>query len=193
MNNDKAREETGDAGLLRAFAEGDAEALDVLVQRYRTVLFSWFVGMTGNRADAEDLFQDLWIRVMRHASRFSDISFKAWMWRIARNLLIDFRRKRRPDRSLDAVETEDDQPLLDQLMSAERGPAERAERADLTRRVMREVGGLPPVQREVFLLRVRSDMPFNEIADLLGIPLSTALGRMHDAMTKLKKALAEEI
>jgi RNA polymerase sigma-70 factor (ECF subfamily) len=184
--------EASDAELLRAFSCGDAKSLDVLVERYRPALFSWFVGMTANRADAEDLFQDLWIRVMRHAGRFNDVSFKAWIWRIARNLLIDFRRKKKPDISLDAVESEDDQPLLDQLVSAEAGPAERSERSDLTRRVMRVVGTLPAVQREVLLLRVQADMPFSEIAELLGIPLNTALGRMHDATTKLKKALAEE-
>lgn len=185
-------EATSDADLLSAFSKGDAAALDELVRRYRSALFPWFVGMTGNRSDAEDLFQDLWFRVIRHAGRFNDVSFKAWLWKIARNLVIDFRRKRKPDVSLDAVENEDDQPLLDQLMASDRGPAQRVEQADLTRRVMRAVGALPEVQREVFLMRVQADLPFNEIAAALKVPLNTALGRMHDAMTKLKKALAEE-
>ena len=57
---------------------------------------------------------------------------------------------------------------------------------------MDAVTRLPEVQREVFLMRVQGDLPFNEIAETLKIPLNTALGRMHDAMTKLKKLLAEE-
>ncbi len=185
-------EPTSDADLLRAFAGGDSRALDELVARYRQALFSWLCGMTGNRSDAEDLFQEIWVRVIRHAERFNDVSFKAWLWKIARNLVIDFRRKRKPDLSLDAVEDEDEQSLLDRLVAGGRGPAENIELDDMTRRVMAAVGRLPEVQREVFLMRVQADLPFNEIARLLQIPLNTALGRMHDAMAKLKKLINEE-
>jgi RNA polymerase sigma-70 factor (ECF subfamily) len=160
--------------------------------RYRQALFYWLLGMTGNRADAEDLFQDVWFRVIRHAGRFNDVSFKAWLWKIARNLLIDFRRKRKPDISLDAVDDEEDQPLLDQLTAKGAGPAARVELDDMTKRVMRAVTTLPEVQRDVFLMRVQGDLSFSEIAETLNIPLNTALGRMHDAMTKLKNLLAEE-
>jgi RNA polymerase sigma-70 factor (ECF subfamily) len=184
--------ETSDAELLRSFAQGDASAMDQLVARYRQALFSWLLGMTGNRADAEDLFQDIWFRVIRHAARFNDVSFKAWLWKIARNLLIDFRRKRKPDISLDAVDDTDDHPLVDQLMAKGVGPAEEVEWADMTKRVMRAVAVLPEVQRDVFLMRVQGNLSFSEIAETLSIPLNTALGRMHDAMTKLKKLLTEE-
>ncbi|MEI7900974.1 MAG: sigma-70 family RNA polymerase sigma factor [bacterium] len=184
--------ENSDAVLLSAFAKGDTVAMDQLVARYRSALFSWLLGMTGNRADAEDLFQDVWFRVIRHAERFNDVSFKAWMWKIARNLLIDFRRKRKPDMSLDVVDDEDDHPLVDQLTAKGTGPAEAVELDDMTKRVMRAVTTLPEVQRDVFLMRVQGDLSFSEIAETLGIPLNTALGRMHDAMTKLKKLLAEE-
>ena len=184
--------ETSDAELLLCFSKGDLAAMDQLVARYRSALFSWLLGMTGNRADAEDLFQDVWFRVIRHAERFNDVSFRAWLWKIARNLLIDFRRKRKPDISLDAVEEEGDTPLVDQLTARGMGPAKAVEMDDMTRRVMRAVTTLPEMQREVFLMRVQGDLSFNEIAETLNIPLNTALGRMHDAMTKLKKLLAAE-
>jgi len=186
-------EQTDDADLLFAYSKGDVSAMDCLVGRYRQALFSWFMGMTGSRADAEDLFQDLWVRVIRNADRFENVSFRAWMWQIARNLLIDFRRKKKPDVSLDAVETEDDQPLLDQLVSPERGPAEELEQADLAKRAMRAVGQLPEIQREIFLMRVQGDLSFSEIAATLKIPLNTALGRMHDATTKLRLILTKEM
>ncbi len=184
--------ETSDAELLRSFSQGESAAMDQLVARYRSALFSWLLGMTGNRADAEDLFQDVWFRVIRHAGRFNDVSFRAWLWKIARNLLIDFRRKRKPDISLDAVVNEDDVPMVDQLIARDTGPAKAVELDDMTKRVMRAVTTLPDVQRDVFLMRVQGDLSFNEIAETLNIPLNTALGRMHDAMTKLKKLLTEE-
>jgi len=186
-------EQTDDADLLFAYSKGDVSAMDCLVGRYRQALFSWFMGMTGSRADAEDLFQDLWVRVIRNADRFENVSFRAWMWQIARNLLIDFRRKKKPDVSLDAVETEDDQPLLELLVSPEKGPAEELEQMDLAKRAMRAVGQLPEIQREIFLMRVQGDLSFSEIAETLKIPLNTALGRMHDATTKLRAILTKEM
>ena len=190
---EKPEDSISDADLLSAFANGEASALDLLVARYRQALFSWLMGMVGNRADAEDLFQDIWFRVIRHAGRFNDVSFKAWLWKIARNIVIDFRRKRKPDVSLDAVEDDgESQPLLNQLTADGLGPAESVERDDLTKRVMGAVASLPDVQREVFLMRVQGNLSFGEIAATLDVPLNTALGRMHDAMTKLKKMLGDE-
>jgi RNA polymerase sigma-70 factor (ECF subfamily) len=184
---------TRDADLLAAYVKGDVPSLDALVGRYRQTLFSWFLGMTGSRSDAEDLFQEVWIRIIRNADRYKDVSFRAWMWQIARNLLIDFRRKRKPNISLDAVEEDEDQPLLETLIAPDASPREVVERTDLARRAMQAVGKLPAVQREVFLMRTQGDLPFNEIAQILKIPLNTALGRMHDATTRLRQLLMKEM
>jgi len=186
-------EEKSDADLLADYVKGNVVALDLLVERYRQALFSWFIGMTGSRSDAEDLFQEVWIRIIRNSDRFKNVSFRAWMWQIARNLLIDFRRKRKPDVSLDMVDDEGDHPLLETLVAPNASPREEAERNDLAMRAMQAVGKLPAVQREVFLMRTQGDLPFNEIAKALKIPLNTALGRMHDATTRLKKLLMKEM
>lgn len=182
-----------DAELLAAYVQGHVASLDQLVARYRQPLFTWFMGMTGSRSDAEDLFQDVWVRVIRNADRFEDVSFRAWMWQIARNLLIDFRRKRKPDISLDAVDDEEDQPLLETLVAKEASPRDDVERTDMARKAMQAVGKLPAVQREVFLMRIQGDLPFSEIAKILKVPVNTALGRMHDATTRLKQMLMKEM
>jgi RNA polymerase sigma-70 factor, ECF subfamily len=184
---------TSDAALLAAYVQGRVQSLDELVERYRKPLFSWFVGMTGSHSDAEDLFQDLWIRVIKNADRFKDVSFRAWMWQIARNLLIDFRRKKKPDFSLDEVSDEEDHPLLETLVAKGPTPQQDVERTDLAIKAMQAVGQLPAVQREVFLMRVQGDLSFNEIAKILDVPLNTALGRMHDATTRLKQMLSKEM
>ena len=70
-------------------------------------------------------------------------------------------------------------------------PQQGVERTDLALKAMQAVGQLPAVQREVFLMRVEGDLPFQEIAKILKVPLNTALGRMHDATTRLKQMLKE--
>ena len=191
----KEEAQRSDEELLESFVHGNADAMDSLVLRYRDALFHWFLGMTGSHADAEDLFQDCWIRMIRAADRFTAISFKAWMWRIAKNLLTDYRRRQRGDLSLDApVATGDDGTevsLGERIASSESAPSERLETTDLYAKVVEAVRRLPEKQREVFLLRTEADLSFKEIAEQLGVPLNTALGRMHDAMEKLKGWLAE--
>lgn len=181
---------------MAAYVRGDVSAMDALVARYRQPLFAWFLGMSGNRADAEDLFQDCWFRVIRSAERFSDISFKAWLWRIARNLVIDLRRKKKPDTSLDVPfdmdGIGDGTTLGDLIPAATYTPGQEVELADMRQRVRLAVASLTPGQREVFLMRTEAGLPFNEIARQLDIPLNTALGRMHDALGKLKGWLNKE-
>ena len=184
---------TSDADLLSSYLDGDANAFRVLEQRYRKPLFAWLTTSLGNRSDAEDLYQDVWYKIIQKAESFKDVSFKAWIWKIARNKVIDFRRKNRPDLILDETASEDDQPMVEKLASADGGPAIHVETDDLTRKVLLIVGTLPDNQREVFLMRLQGHMSFNEIAEALEIPLNTALGRMHDAMKKIKKQMAEVI
>lgn len=182
-----------DSQLLGLYAQGNARAFDFLVQRYTKSLYAWLRSQLGNDADAGDLFQETWIRVARHADRFSDVSFKAWLWRIARNQTIDFYRRRRLETvSLDANMGEDGATFLDAMPSLEAMPVSYCDASEQEVRIRELVDALPAVQREIFLLRTQSSLSFQEIATMLSIPLNTALGRMHDALQKLKKSLKEE-
>lgn len=181
-----------DTELLALYAKnGECEAFDELVERYRRPLFSWFLGMTGSRADAEDLFQDLWVKAMKHAEGFKDVSFRAWMWKVARTTLVDHVRRLRPTVSLDETDPEDEDsvPLSDRIPDMRPTPDQEAASADMARRLRSEIARLPAPQREVVLMRTQGGLQFNEIAQTLGIPLGTALGRMRDAVAKLKAAL----
>ncbi|MDA3927254.1 MAG: sigma-70 family RNA polymerase sigma factor [Kiritimatiellae bacterium] len=184
-------DEISDAELIDFYVKGDSSAFAALESRYRKQLFAWLVSSLSNRSDAEDLYQDIWMKIIKKADSFKNVSFKAWMWKIARNRVIDFRRKKQPDLTLDTSFNEDAQPFVERLKSKETGPAKRFEIDEMTQKVFFIVGQLPDNQREVFLLRMESHLSFNEIATSLDIPLNTALGRMHDAIKKVKKKLLE--
>lgn len=185
-------EEKSDAQLIAGFCKGDVRAFDVLVARYRRPLFAWICKQVTNREDADDIFQETWIRVARNAEKFSDVSFRAWLWRIARNLVIDHFRRRKEQISLDA-ESEEGSSLLDTLQASDPKPYELMSAGDAEKIVLRVIESLPPVQKEVFTMRMQGGLSFNEIAAALQVPLNTALGRMHDAVQKIRKALAKEM
>lgn len=184
-------EEKTDARLMAEFCRGNARAFDEIVARYKRPLFAWLCRQVTNRDDADDIFQETWIRVARNAEKFSDISFRAWLWRIARNLVIDHFRRRREQISLDA-QTDENSALLDTLRAPDPQPHEWMTANDTAEVALRAIDRLPPVQREVLTLRMQAGLSFNEIAAMLEIPLNTALGRMHDAVQKIRKALEKE-
>ena len=180
-----------DATLLRAFRDGRAEAMDTLVARHGASLMGYLAAMTDPEA-ARDLWQDAWLRVIRNPASFRAGAFRAWLFTIARNLIIDRFRRREPEASLDApIRGDDSLTLADCIPSSMRTPAGELELGDLRARAAACVRALPRDQREVFLLRVQAEMSFADIAARLGVPLNTALGRMHYATVKLRKMLEE--
>jgi len=188
--------EPSDADLLKSYAAGDLAAFDLLFNRHRTGLYTWLRHTLGSAQDADDIFQETWIRVIRHAHRYVDIGFKAWLWKIARSRVIDFRRARREMASLDAdcsTEETGELTLKDSLAAETPSPAQSAVDGETGELIARSLTSLTPNQKEVFLLRTQSGLPFKEIATLLEIPLGTALGLMRDATNKLKRVLQKEI
>jgi len=178
--------ELSDADVLREYARGDVTALDVLVCRHGAALLGFLKAMTRDAEAAEDLFQETWLRVIRKPGGFTGGSFRAWVWRIARNLLID-RSRRRTEATLE--ESGDDGSLLDQLAEPGREPWEVVSGRDLEAGIAACVARLPESQREVFLLRTQAGLSFTEIAGMLQVPLNTALGRMHYAVARLRQEL----
>ena len=181
-----------DAALLRAFRDGRPEGMDLLVARHGDSLMGYITAMTDPEA-ARDLWQDAWLRVIRSPEKFRHGAFRAWLFTIARNLIIDRFRRREPDTSLDAPLGEDGMTLADILPANMRDPASEFELGEIGAAAAACVRALPPDQREVFLLRVQAEMSFSEIAAQLRVPLNTALGRMHYAVTKLRKMLEEKL
>ena len=182
---------TSDELLIAAYRDGEVEALDGLVLRYKRQLFGFIVDMTGSSNDADEVFQEVWYRVIRKLHLYKQKNFLGWLIRIARNIIIDRARKRKPDVSLDA-ENGNGGALRDTIAGAGPGPADHIKSCDLAKRLERAISALPKEQKEVFLMRIRTEISFKEIASIQGVSINTALARMQYAVTKLKPALLKD-
>ena len=187
--------ERSDEELLADFQAGDARAFERLLRRHRGPLFTFLLRMLGDRQRAEDLTQEAFLRLVRAAASWQPrAKFQTWLYTVARNLCVDQSRRdrfRRAD-SLDAQTPGSDgdgPPLVEAIASDGPLPDRAAESARLRPVLERALSGLPPEQREVFLLREQSGMPFKEISELLGINENTVKSRMRYALEGLRKLL----
>jgi RNA polymerase sigma factor (sigma-70 family) len=174
-----------DLELARAFQKGSEAAAGVLVERHGRPLMAY---LRAKSPEAEDLFQETWLRAFRRIGSFKGGNFRAWLTVIARNGMIDRSRRRQPTVSLDAHD-ETGHTLSDTLRDGTPTAPVRLAGQEDGERILERIQALPADQREVFLLRTQQELSFAEIARLLHIPLNTALGRMHYAVTKLRREL----
>ena len=178
-----------DAILLAAYRDGDAEALGRLVEKYKRPLFGFLSRFAARPGEADEWFQETWVRAIRHMNLFRQKNLLSWLFRIAHNLVIDQARRRKPDCSLDAPHPETGRPLSDHVPAESLSPALEAAGRDLGRHIEAAANLLPVEQREVFWLRMAADLPFKEIARIQRCSVNTALGRMQYAIAKLRAAL----
>ena len=187
-------EEVPDADLMEFYAKGRPEAFEVLLNRHERGVYNFILRSCGNPAKAEDLTQDVFLKVIRSASRYKRTAkFTTWLYTIARNCCIDHARKHGRvrhvslDRSVSGNEGDDDRTFLNNLADdgADAGNVSII-RKDFRARLKQALDTLPEEQREVFLLREVSGLKFREIADIVGIPENTVKSRMRYALEALR-------
>ena len=178
-----------DAKLLAAYRDGDVEALGLLVEKYKRPLFGFLARFAANPGEADEWFQETWVRAIRHMNYFRQKNLPSWLFRIAHNLIIDQSRRKKPDCSLDAP-VADGAFLADLIPAVALSPADEAAGRDLGRHIAAAAASLPVEQREVFWLRLDAGLPFKEIARIQRTSVNTALARMQYALAKLRAALA---
>lgn len=184
------------ADLIRRAQNRDPEAFDALIDAYGRRLHGYLYRLTGSRDDADDLLQELFLRVVRMIGGYThDGRFEAWLFRIATNLARD--RVRRCGRAAGVVNWE-----AEAAGGRDGGPAGTAStsepppdsslilREDVDA-LQRALADLPGAEREVVLLRHFSELSFPEIARLMGTPLGTALARAHRGLAKLRLRLGD--
>lgn len=166
-----------------AYRGGDAGAFETLYRRHRAALFRFILRAVKQRAAAEELFQDAWMRVIEARSRYApQARFTTWLYTIAHNLLVDHWRRK----GLTLVE------LNEELDAASPdNPARQAEARESLARFLHALEALPAAQREAFLLHEEAGLSVAEIAKVTGAGEEAAKSRLRYAMAKLKAAVDE--
>jgi len=173
------------AGLKRQ----DPELLDQLIDTYQHRLMRYLMFLTGKREVAEDLFQEVWIRVLRRGSQYNGKArFDTWIFTIARNLVIDLSRKRTMA-SLDEMREggEDERPF--EIIQDGPSPLEQFQYRENAAELATVMLSLEPSYREVLTLRFHEEMSLEEIAGVTRAPLSTVKSRLYRGLAALKPQL----
>jgi RNA polymerase sigma-70 factor, ECF subfamily len=191
------RTEATDEALMIRFQSGDRPAFAVLLRRHQAPLYNFVLRHLRSAPSAEEVVQDAFVRVVQSAADFKhEARFTTWLYTIARNLCIDHLRKSvlRRHPSLDAPKPGEqaEGPTLGEQTADARPDVERAAASgEIRERVLAAVAALPDEQREVFLMREVSNLPFKEIARVVGVPENTVKSRMRYALERLQEALSD--
>jgi RNA polymerase sigma-70 factor (ECF subfamily) len=176
------------AGLKRQ----DAGLLDELIVRYQHRLMRYLLYLTSNREMAEDLFQEVWMRVLVRGAQFNgQARFDTWLFTIARNLVIDHRRKRTMS-SLDELfesKSDDDRPMSFEIADGEPTPFDCFTNLEDRERIAAALLQMDTVYREVLVLRFHEELSLEEISKVTHAPLSTVKSRLYRGLSAIKPKL----
>jgi RNA polymerase sigma-70 factor (ECF subfamily) len=185
-----------DETLMVRYQEGDVRAFEILLTRHRRAIYNFIFRYVGSREVAEDLMQEAFLRVIKGAEDYQrQAKFTTWLYTIARNLCVDHSRrmKHRKAQSLDAPLGKDGDggTLLDVVAGHEMAADRKVVSTELAGKMKQAIESLSEEQREVFLMREFLDLPFKQIAEVVGVPENTVKSRMRYALEKLRLELEE--
>ena len=177
--------------IAHGLRQRDPELLDRLIEQYQYRLFRYLMYITGNQERAEDFFQETWIRVLERGHQYDGKSkFEAWLFSIARHLVIDWQRAKKPQ-SLDAL-TNPEEVAPMEFAGDEPSPLHVVLSRESEVSVQASLGKLPAAYREVLLLRFQEELGLAEIASVLGAPISTVKSRLYRGLEDLRGLLTGE-
>jgi len=185
------------AQLVRRCAQGDATAWEEIVQRFHRRIYNICYRFAGSADDAQDLTQEVFIKVYKTVSSFDGekASFNTWVTTVTRNLLVDHFRKTRNDRATDSIDAaqgadEDGPTLADRLASdGSENPQRHVESRERREMVQRALQQISPDLREAVILRDLQDMDYREIAQVLKVPEGTVKSRINRGRAELARLL----
>ncbi|MEO8439688.1 MAG: sigma-70 family RNA polymerase sigma factor [Spartobacteria bacterium] len=182
--------------LVRKAQEGDTEAFDQLVGRFRNRVFGMIYNMVHNEQDAWDLSQDSFVKAWKSIARFrGQSSFYTWIYRIVMNVTIDWLRKKQVKGTGaefdDAIQLKEIDPASRTVPHADALPHERMQHQEIRRRIDLAIAQLSPEHRAVILMKEIEDMQYHEIAESLGCSIGTVMSRLFYARKKLQNLLRD--
>jgi RNA polymerase sigma-70 factor (ECF subfamily) len=195
-------ESPADEQLMRAYATGQADAFDMLYDRHQIRLWRYIFRSVGDTATADDLAQEVWLRVARQADSYRPRAgapdrpvarFTTWLFTLARNRTIDHLRAARPTVSLDEALDGGSEHTLAETLAAPSGfgPVRRIENRQQAAQLLAALEALPPGQRDAFLLQAEGGMSVADIAAATGVGAETAKSRLRYARAALRRALED--
>lgn len=182
-----------DEVLMLRYKEGDLEAFEILLERYQQPLFSFVLRFCNDYHQAEDLVQEVFLRLIKSAKTYEPkAKFSTYIYTFAHNICVDnFRRgKKRKTTSLSQpIDAEQELTFEDTVKDERANPEKEYRQRSLEKALQEAVSELPEEQREVFLLREQMNLPFEEIARVVGCLPSTAKSRMRYALQSIRQKL----
>ncbi|MEA3462607.1 MAG: sigma-70 family RNA polymerase sigma factor [Bacteroidota bacterium] len=184
---------SSDQNLVQAYIKGDQSAIEVLINRHRSKVYTYILITIKNQQLAEDLFQETFIKVIQslRSGKYKDNGkFLSWVIRIAHNLVIDHFRK---EKQMNAISNDDSEvDLFNSKKLSDSNIEELIIHGQIKSEIRTLINELPDDQREVVLLRHYGGLSFKEIADQTDVSINTALGRMRYALINLRKLIQEK-
>lgn len=182
-----------DRVLISTYLSGDEKAFEVLLTRHKDRVFRSIYMKVRDKALANDLFQDTFIKVvntLKAGSYNEEGKFLPWALRIAHNLVIDFFRKNNKVRLIsESSSSRDDYNIFHTIQGEDENVEEEITRIEVESQVVNLVEHLPASQRDILKMRIFKEMSFKDIADVEDISINTALGRMRYALINLRKLI----
>ncbi|MDR1402583.1 MAG: sigma-70 family RNA polymerase sigma factor [Tannerellaceae bacterium] len=181
-----------DEELVSLYAKGENAAFDILLDRYKNSIHSYIYFIVRNRDLTEDIFQETFVKVIMTVKqgRYTENGkFKAWITRIAHNLIIDYFRQERSENTVSNDDVEVD--LFNNIKLCDGTIEDNIVRNQVLSDIRKLIQHLPDSQREVLEMRYYQDLSFKEIADLTGVSINTALGRMRYAILNMRRLATE--
>ena len=180
-----------DQELIARYTGGDETAFETLLQRYKGKIYTSIYLFVKDRALAEDIFQEVFIKIidtLRKGKYNHEGKFVQWAMRISYNMCVDYHRRNKRRSHINPTEEFD---IFDVLRVGDDAADTLIMRSETHNRIRRLVDSLPEEQREVVILRHYADMSFKEIASLTRVSINTALGRMRYALINIRKMMTE--
>jgi RNA polymerase sigma-70 factor (ECF subfamily) len=177
--------------IARGLKNRDVELLDSLILTYQHRLFRYLLYLTGSRELSEDLFQETWMRVLQRGSQYHGAArFDTWLFTIARNLVIDVRRKRTMASLEEMCDTSEDERPFEPAAN-DPTPLDTCLMRENSERVAEALLTLDPLSREVLVLRFHEELSLDEIAKVTRAHLSTVKSRLYRGLAALKPRIVQ--